>query len=489
MSMHRWTTLILIAAAPFSVCIAWTGTDVSGLAGSVVVRDFIVPENGAFAGYPFILTEHDGVSELLWISDPAEPVLIGSFDDPGLDFSTRRFRLTLDPDGYPVIVGLSEGRCNIHRYQPGGWLPARYIPITGSMHVIRFVSSGELVIDYRSGINIRRCRVNTDTWNATDACESEGYYHTKWVDPYVIITEQTYLPIAPYIYLIDHSESSGPNTIEYRRLSNIPESGYSCVLESGMFTSVTSGDWLDPENWVVGWRFHDQSLRVKCAGSVMTDLGPAGTISADARPDGTAMIVWTDPEANRTLLTRFEGHGWSAPEIVMAAAPETVFLSYSNSNIWILCRYYPNWMIRTEQPIPATPTPDPDPPATFTPGPESVLIELLISDNDFTSGDTFESALLSYYPGIISLHDLPIFVVLEIGGSFFFGPEFTSTPSDYLDEIPSIAFGYRSYSVIPEFDWPDDCGMMRGVHLIAAVLNPDMTGLVSNLDIIEFGWH
>lgn len=320
--MRRTTSLALIALLWVAICRSWTGVNVSGLYDSKSVRDFIVPDNGIFAGYPLILTEFEGVSELIWVPDPAAPVSIGSFEDPVLDFSSRRFNMILDPDGNPVVVGLSEGRCNLHRYQPGGWLPARSVPITGYVPCMQFVSGNELVIDYYNNMSTRRCRINMDTWNITEELVAEGEYTFMTMDWYNRMILRLCIPVSPFIHVVRLSDSADFHSSEYRCISNVPESAYRYSVDNEWHNTVADADRVSEENWVVGWRFHELPLRVKCSGSAMTDLGPADSFSVDTFPNGSQAILWSDSEAKQTKLSRFRDQEWSVPEIVLLdAAP------------------------------------------------------------------------------------------------------------------------------------------------------------------------
>ncbi len=83
---------------------------------------------------------------------------------------------------------------------------------------------------------------------------------------------------------------------------------------------------------------------------------------------------------------------------------------------------------------------------------------------------------------------MPVFVLLDVGGILYFGPGFGTTPDNYLGVIPSIPPDNSIYRIIDRFKWPTGAGEMTGVRLIAAMTDPDVTEIVSNVDIVEFGW-
>lgn len=78
------------------------------------------------------------------------------------------------------------------------------------------------------------------------------------------------------------------------------------------------------------------------------------------------------------------------------------------------------------------------------------------------------------------------FVILDINGSCYFAPGF-SRDIDYY----SIRFEpkhLRYVPVLPEFTWPGGCGSDDGILWYALLTNPEMTEIVGEMGVFDFGW-
>lgn len=78
----------------------------------------------------------------------------------------------------------------------------------------------------------------------------------------------------------------------------------------------------------------------------------------------------------------------------------------------------------------------------------------------------------------------PLFVILDIVGSYYFAPGFSSF------EYYSMTFapGETEVTVLPEFVWPAGAGVFSGAKWYGALTDPDITGLVGDLGMFEFSW-
>jgi hypothetical protein len=87
---------------------------------------------------------------------------------------------------------------------------------------------------------------------------------------------------------------------------------------------------------------------------------------------------------------------------------------------------------------------------------------------------------------------LPLFVVLDVYGSYYFWPSWThydppaSPEIDYREELLEI--GVRELSIIDPFPWPDAGGPVEGILFHGALLTPDMTGIYGEMDSVEWGY-
>jgi hypothetical protein len=81
--------------------------------------------------------------------------------------------------------------------------------------------------------------------------------------------------------------------------------------------------------------------------------------------------------------------------------------------------------------------------------------------------------------------DTPVFVVLDVFGSYYFAPDFSS----FDRYIRTIEFGKMTIEVLPEFSWPSGVGSASGLMWYAAMTDPGMTSLLGELGTFYFGWH
>lgn len=119
--------------------------------------------------------------------------------------------------------------------------------------------------------------------------------------------------------------------------------------------------------------------------------------------------------------------------------------------------------------------------------PGETRVEISMSSHLFHPGDlcSCNARVLNFET--TALQGYPLFVILDVLGSYFFAPEFTSFDS-YLDQYPSIPMGETLVEVLPEFAWPSGAGTLDGIMWYAALTDPGVTGLFGQLGSWEFGW-
>lgn len=83
----------------------------------------------------------------------------------------------------------------------------------------------------------------------------------------------------------------------------------------------------------------------------------------------------------------------------------------------------------------------------------------------------------------------PLYVILDIHSTYFYGPRFTTEPDNYLSEISIIPTGLTPIEVLPEFIWPEGTGSESGIVWFGAITNPEVTDLVGEFGSFEFGWE
>jgi len=115
-------------------------------------------------------------------------------------------------------------------------------------------------------------------------------------------------------------------------------------------------------------------------------------------------------------------------------------------------------------------------------------VTLTLTDTWFTPGDVFScTASICNNAGAI-LSGYPLFVVLDVFGEYFWGPDWTTTFDNYLDEVPILEEGMTNQVIIPEFTWPDGAGSASGIRFISCVTDPAITIAYGEIAIADFGW-
>ena len=83
---------------------------------------------------------------------------------------------------------------------------------------------------------------------------------------------------------------------------------------------------------------------------------------------------------------------------------------------------------------------------------------------------------------VLSGHHL--FAILDVHGNYFYAPSFSSF--DYF--TANFPVGLTKIIIIPEFTWPSGVGSASGLVWYAALTNPEMTSLASEIGVFDFGW-
>jgi len=126
----------------------------------------------------------------------------------------------------------------------------------------------------------------------------------------------------------------------------------------------------------------------------------------------------------------------------------------------------------------STPTPTP------TQYPEEIGISLAMSDTTLETGDFFDLTVDYWNHSIEDLVDVPVFVILDIQGSYWFWPEWTPELSN---EIRTLAAGTQEKDVeILPFTWPDIEGTGNELKFWAAITSQDHADIIGAYDFIEW---
>jgi hypothetical protein len=123
-----------------------------------------------------------------------------------------------------------------------------------------------------------------------------------------------------------------------------------------------------------------------------------------------------------------------------------------------------------------TPTPTPEPCIEYS-------VTLDMGADYFCPGDTiFLSAQLCNPE---QTQYLPLWVILEVEGMFWFAPTWSDTIDYYIsDPIPA---GWSTKEIIPEFVWPNVEGAYHGANFWGAITTPEYQ-ILGLYDMYTFGW-
>lgn len=102
----------------------------------------------------------------------------------------------------------------------------------------------------------------------------------------------------------------------------------------------------------------------------------------------------------------------------------------------------------------------------------------------FQTGDPFFCRVTACNPGLDTFPDIPLFVLLDVYGSYYFAPGFGGFDYYELNLHP----GKTVVEVIPVFSWPPGTGSASGIIFYAGMTNHDMTDLFGMMDFVVFGW-
>lgn len=85
-----------------------------------------------------------------------------------------------------------------------------------------------------------------------------------------------------------------------------------------------------------------------------------------------------------------------------------------------------------------------------------------------------------------TLRNIPLFVVLDVAGAYWFWPTWSSEIDyDSRDFDP----GRTIVEIIPEFTWPENSSAYDGAMFHGAILDQEMTTLQGEMGSWRFGWR
>ena len=137
-----------------------------------------------------------------------------------------------------------------------------------------------------------------------------------------------------------------------------------------------------------------------------------------------------------------------------------------------------------------SPTPSPPPGVTYTPVPTvtpvpDIQIQLKLNQPWFTNGDLFDLKLIISNPTSSDVLAAQ-YLILEVGGSFYFHPDWSSVPTaTFLQISPSS----QNTSDILTFNMPPDVPPSGPFFFYAGLMDKDQHELISNIHSTVFGFY
>jgi hypothetical protein len=123
-------------------------------------------------------------------------------------------------------------------------------------------------------------------------------------------------------------------------------------------------------------------------------------------------------------------------------------------------------------------------PPTPTPMPGGIDVTLDLADDWLQPGDQFLLTFTAFNPGASA--NLDIYCVLEVFGSFYFWPGWTQS----LDSANwTLATGEEKTETILDFTWPNVSGPVNGLKFYGLAANAGTFDVVSNIEIVEWGYQ
>ncbi len=145
----------------------------------------------------------------------------------------------------------------------------------------------------------------------------------------------------------------------------------------------------------------------------------------------------------------------------------------------------------TDTPVEATATPEPTMVVTATPSPAPTApcaalgVELWMPAHQFHPGMECRLTATICNPDAQSYGSIPLFVVLDVFGSYWWGPGWSVELDHWTIDL---APGSMELEIIPAFTWPGVSGSASGLKFHAAMTDPSMTALFGELSTWEFGY-
>jgi hypothetical protein len=87
-----------------------------------------------------------------------------------------------------------------------------------------------------------------------------------------------------------------------------------------------------------------------------------------------------------------------------------------------------------------------------------------------------------------ALANVPLFVVLQVGTSFFCGPDWRPAPELDYYVLESIPKGMTSFDIIQEFSWPSSAGSSDNLIFWGGLTASNLADPIGHVDAWKFGF-
>lgn len=140
-------------------------------------------------------------------------------------------------------------------------------------------------------------------------------------------------------------------------------------------------------------------------------------------------------------------------------------------------------------PLDATPTASPEPTPTSPPLQTGVRLEM--PSHYFSPGSPCQlTAWITNTSELLS--NIPLFVVLEASGCYFFHPSWCLNPDDCpggdFERLDQVPVGLTEHVIIPGFVWPNIEGVSDSLRFYGAMIDEQQMDLMGEMGYWEFGY-
>ncbi len=115
----------------------------------------------------------------------------------------------------------------------------------------------------------------------------------------------------------------------------------------------------------------------------------------------------------------------------------------------------------------------------------NVVVDLEMPTTYFREGDPCRLTAQITNHSNQDLEQIPLFVILDVYGEYWFWPTWTQTGEYQLIDIP---MGLQEHTIIEPFTWPPNTGSAIHVIFWGALTKTDFSDVLGTFGFWEFGW-